>query len=218
MAAENAPRAVDDVAGPGCLGAQPANRAGVVAVRHETDVLAVGLGGDGEAEALAVPADLVLGHVTERKAQVAELLGRGGEQEIALVARRVDGAVQLGPIGALDAANVVAGGQRIGAEIPGGPHQVAELDRLVAGDAGDRGQAQRVGLGEGLDHVAPEPGLVVQHVVRNIERVGDAARVMDVLAGAARARAPGRGTVVVELQRNADDLVALLGQQARRHR
>ncbi len=44
--------------------------------------------------------------------------------------------------------------------------------------------------------------------------VGHAARVVDVLAGAARALAAGRRAVVVELQRDADHLVAGLVQQA----
>ena len=41
------------------------------------------------------------------------------------------------------------------------------------------------------------------------ERVGDAARVVDVLAGAAGALAARRGAMVVELQRDADHVVAL---------
>ena len=49
----------------------------------------------------------------------------------------------------------------------------------------------------------------------NAERLGDAAGVLDVLPGAARTLAMGRLAVIVELQRNADDVVAGPRQQPR---
>ena len=51
--------------------------------------------------------------------------------------------------------------------------------------------------------------------MRDAERLGDAAGVVDVLAGAAGALAVHGGAVVVELQRDADDVVALALQQRR---
>ncbi len=39
-----------------------------------------------------------LGHVAEREAQIIELVAGRREQEIALVARRIGGAVQLGAV------------------------------------------------------------------------------------------------------------------------
>ena len=74
-----------------------------------------------------------------------------------------------------------------------------------------------VALGEAVDHRLPETGLVVEDVVRDAERLGDPARVVDVLAGAAGALAMGRGAVVVELERDADDVVALLREERRDH-
>ena len=50
--------------------------------------------------------------------------------------------------------------------------------------------------------------------MRNAERLGDAAGVVDVLAGAAGALAVRRLAVIVELQRHADDVVAGALQQA----
>ena len=44
--------------------------------------------------------------------------------------------------------------------------------------------------------------------MRNADALGDRAGVVDVLAGAAGALAMGRGAMVVELQRHADDVVA----------
>ncbi len=52
-----------------------------------------GFSATGEAVARGDGAGLGLaGHAAERKAQIVELLARGGEQEIALVARRVGAA------------------------------------------------------------------------------------------------------------------------------
>ena len=50
--------------------------------------------------------------------------------------------------------------------------------------------------------------------MRDAERLGDAAGIVDVLAGAARAGAMRRRAMIVELQRDADDVIALALQQA----
>ena len=71
-----------------------------------------------------------------------------------------------------------------------------------------------VAVGEIGDHRGAEPGLGIDHVMRDAEMVGHPARVVDVLAGAAGALAAGGGAMVVQLQGNADHLMAGLGQQA----
>ena len=75
-----------------------------------------------------------------------------------------------------------------------------------------------IGVGEGLHHLGAEAALVVEHVVRDAEPLGDLAGVLDVLAGAAGARLADRDAVIVELQGDADDVVALLLQERGRHR
>ena len=52
----------------------------------------------------------------------------------------------------------------------------------------------------------------------NAELGRDVAGVVDVLAGAAGALAVGRGAMVVELQRDADDVIAFRLQQRSRRR
>ena len=54
--------------------------------------------------------------------------------------------------------------------------------------------------------------------MRNAERLGDAARIGDVLAGAAGTGAVDGRAMIVELQRHADDVVALALQEAGDHR
>ena len=152
----------------------------------------------------------------QRKAQQRELLAGGGEQEIALVALGIGGAVERAPARAVVARDdVMAGGEQVGAEVLGRLEQVGELHVLVAGDAGDRRLAGDIGARERLDHLLAEPRLVIEDVMGNAEPRGDVARVVDVLARAARALAVRRRAVVVELHRDADDVVALARQQRR---
>ena len=138
--------------------------------------------------------------MAEREAQVVELLLRGREEEVGLVARGVRGAVQLGlrlPGLALD---VVARRHAIGVEIAGGLEQVLELHPFVAADAGHRRCAREVAVGELVDHRVLEDVLVVEHVMGKAHRLGDAAGVVDVEARAAGALLGERRAVVVELQ------------------
>ena len=92
--------------------------------------------GDRECELARKLARLRLGPLAERKAQQLELLARGGEQEIALVALVFAGAVErAAAAGQRPGSDVVAGRQHLRAELARGREQIAELDRLVALDA-----------------------------------------------------------------------------------
>jgi hypothetical protein len=92
MPADDVAAEIDDVAGLDRAGLQPTDDVGVAPGRHEADILAVLLVGDFKFEAPRQFAHLGLAHVAERKAQIIELLGRGCEQEITLVAIAVGGA------------------------------------------------------------------------------------------------------------------------------
>ena len=105
----------------------------------------------------------------------------------------------------------MAGRQNLRAEVARGFKQVAELDRLVALHARHRRLARHIAFGETVDDRLLEAAFVVEHVMGNADALGDGARVVDVAAGAAGALAVGRGAVVVELQRDADDVIAGLG-------
>ena len=172
-----------------------------------------------EIEAPRQFARLRLGHVAERKAQKVELLAGGREQEIALVAIGVGGADQRArSIGEAARGDVMTGGKRRGAEFARGRQQIAELDRAVALDAGHRRFARSVAVGEIVDHQFAEAALVIEHVMRDADPLGDIAGVVDVLPGAAGALAMGGRAMIVELQRDADDVIALGLQQRSRHR
>src|SRR5450432_2756206 len=86
MAAQHLAVEIDDLAGFRSTGLKPFDDVGVMAGRHKADVLAVVLVGDRQAELARQFAGLGLGALAERETQHVELLARGAEQEIALVA------------------------------------------------------------------------------------------------------------------------------------
>ena len=209
MASDPAAVDVHDVAGLQRTWLEALDDARVAARRHEANVLAVGLFCNGEAKLVRERTHLGLAHRAEGKAQVAELLGCGGEQEIALVTLGIGGARKLRPARALAPLDVVACRQCIGAEVLCRLEQVAKLDLLIAGDARDRRLARGIALRKAAHHRVGEAALIIEHVVGDAQHLGDAARIVDVLAGAAASLPARRLAVIVELQRDADDLVAL---------
>ena len=112
----------------------------------------------------------------------------------------------------------MSGRKRGSTELARGLEQIAKLDRAVALDARHRRLARGVAVGEIVDHRLAKAVLVVQHVMRNADPLGDIARVVDILPGAAGALAMGGRAMVVKLQRDADDIVALGLQERGRNR
>ena len=191
----------------------------VVAAGDEADILRVRFVGGEQTKPFGVLARDVFCPAAQRKPQEIQLFLRGGEQEIALVFCVVDCAVEFGgPIVflvAVHALHVVAGHHAVGAEIVRDAEQVAEFDGLIAAHARDGCFAAHVAVGEIVDHRLAEIAFVIQDVVREAARIGHAAGIVDVLAGAAGFGFRGGRAVIVELQRYADDVVAVLVQQAR---
>ena len=112
----------------------------------------------------------------------------------------------------------MAGRERRGAQARGRLQEIVELDLLIAGDAGDRRLALEIAVGERAHHRVGEAALVIEHVMRDLEQIRDAPRVLDVLASATGALAPDRLAMIVELKRDADDVVAFGLEQGRDHR
>src|SRR5580700_6150009 len=194
--AENPAALIDDVAGFTGIGPQPSDKRRIGPLRHKANVLAVRLGRYRQRELARQRAGLVLAQAPEREAQEVEFLKGDAVEEIALVAGRIASPMQLRPVRPGHAAGVVAGGERIGAEVLRRRQQVAELDALVAADARDRRLATAIAFGEILDHRNAKPRLVIEHVMRDAKPLGNARRVAHILAGAARALLRGCGAVV----------------------
>ena len=175
--------------------------------------------GDRQAEAPRQLPRLCLGLLAERKAQQIELRARGRGQKIALVALGLARAIErTTAVRQRPRRHIVAGGQNAGAKLACGSEKVAELDRLVAFEARHRRLAGDVTVGEAIDHRLLEAALVVEHVMRNADAFGNGAGIVNIAAGATGPLAMGRRAMVVELQRDPDDVVPGVSQKRRRNR
>ena len=142
-----------------------------------------GLSASGEAELVRHLADLGLGAAAEREERAGELLLRQSEEEVGLVLGSIGGALE-DPAAALRVvlvAGVVAGGDAVGADLARGDEQLIELQMVVAERAGDGRASGEILVDEGADDVALEALLLVDDVVGDVEVLGDAAGVVDVV-------------------------------------
>ena len=107
----------------------------------------------------------------------------------------------------------MTGRQFLGAQFYRHVEEILELDLLIAGHARDRRLAGHVAVGEARHHLFGEAALVIEDVVGDADEVGDAACILDVLTSAAGAFAGDSFPVVVKLERDADDVIALALQK-----
>ena len=198
----------DLTAAPG-TGAQLLNHIRVRAFRHETDVLTVRLGRNRQIELVRQFAHFSLWQIAQREAQIVQLFPRGGEQEVRLVAAGISSAVQLGPVLAICTPNIVAGRQAVRAQIPRRLQQVREFDRLVAPDAGNGGRTRQICISKVFHDLLTELRLVIQHIVRNADLIRYVAGIVDILPRTTGALLLDGGAMIVQLQRDADDIIAL---------
>ena len=214
MPAKNSAVQIDDVTRSHRLRQQVVDELTVTSAGDEADVLAVRLPGIHEPPFLGDRADLRLREFAKGKAHEGELFACRVEQEIALVSRCVSASEQ--PASAIRQAPrraIMPRRQRIGAEVSRGREEIGELDRAVAGRAGDRRLAPSITGGKRRDHGIAESRLVVQDVMRNAELGSNRARITDIATCAARPLAASGTAAVVELQRDADHVVAFVCQK-----
>ena len=199
----------------------------VVAAGDEADLLRVGLRGYGEAGVGGHLADGGLLHLAEGEEGAAELLLREAEEEVGLVLGLVGGAGEDPALARLVevVAGVVAGGDAVGADLAGGGEELVELEVVVAEGAGDGRAAGEVLADEGLDDVGFEALLLVDEVVGDVELLGYAAGVVDVVDGAAaaldgfgHALVSGEAALIPELEGEADERRGPERAAARRRR
>jgi hypothetical protein len=121
---------------------------------------------------------------------------------------------------------VVAGGDALGADGAGGLEQSIELEVVVAERAGNGRAAVQILVDKGADDILLEALLLVDDVIGNSEVLGDAAGVVDVIERAAAAGLgrvgdavlAGEARLVPELEGEADDRVARVGEHGRNRR
>src|SRR3954467_9923144 len=109
----------------------------------------------------------------------------------------------------------MSGGNALGAELAGERPQWAELEPIVAHHTWVRRAAREILVGKVIDD-SIKLALEVQGVERDVEPIGDAARVTGVESGAAAAMTfvrHGRIVVSAGAHEQADDVVTLLLEQ-----
>src|SRR5580658_870611 len=159
----------------------------VISRGDKTDFLAFGLFGDGHSQAARDFADLALGKFAEREIGVRELFLRETEEEIGLVLGFVHGAEEFVAAGlrVVAHAGVMAGGDAFGADLSRGDEELIELHVVVTHGARDGRAAFEIIGDEGADYVEFKLALEVDHVERDAEMFGYAARVVHVVVRAA---------------------------------
>jgi len=150
--------------------------------------------------------------MAKREPQEVQLLGCGREQKIGLVTVGVASDMKFRAYVADFALNIMARGHAIGIQFLGGLQQVFEFDAFVAPDAGHWCSTRQVTVGKFVDDGITEDVLVVEDIMRKSHVFGHTAGIVDVQPGAARAFFGKGRPVIIELKRDAHDIIALLGQ------
>lgn len=137
--------------------------------------------------------------MTERESQIVDLLLRGCKEEVALVAIRIDRAIErtMRAIGA--AADIVTRRQCIGAKIACGLKKISELDCLIARNTWNRRFAAHIGVCKRIDHGFAEARFVIENIMRNTETFRNAAGILDVLSRTAGTGAVNGSAMIVKL-------------------
>src|SRR4051812_26305240 len=206
---------VDEVSLADEVGSTALDECRVVSARHEAHLLGVRLACHRQSEPLGMRAGLVLRHPPEREQRPGELPLPEHVEDVGLVLARIRAAEQMPPaVVAMDVPRVVAGRDEIDPELAGAAEERAELDLLVASNAGVRRSA-RVMLVEEVGQHRPLERL---REVDDLER--KARDASDVRGVGARLRAAAAVLHTVEMDEvhvRSENLVALLLQETRGH-
>uniref|UniRef100_E6QM66 Uncharacterized protein n=1 Tax=mine drainage metagenome TaxID=410659 RepID=E6QM66_9ZZZZ len=190
----------------------------VVAAGDKTYLLGIGLVGEGEMAFARDLADLGLGEVAEGEESVGKLVLGESKEEPGLVLGEVGGALEDPAVarGVVLVAGVVAGGDAGGTDLARGEQKLVELEVIVAERAGNWRAASEVIIDKGTNDVALEALLLVDDVVGDVERLGDAAGVVYVVERAAAtggaggyAGLSGEAILIPKLEGEADDIGSL---------
>ena len=163
------------------MGPALADDIGVIAARHEADFHAVRLGGNGGHPRFGGDGPDIRLHVpADGEEQVWQHVPLDAVQDVRLILFRIDALVQF----AVDNLGIVPRGDGVAAELLTELPELAELQPVVADDAGVRRAALEVFVREIIDDRA-ELVFEIEGVKRNVELVRHAAGIAGVNRGAA---------------------------------
>jgi len=191
---------------------------GVVIAGNEADFLAVFLVVGFEAHLFRNRPDFRLGQAAKGEDGAGQLLLPQAEEEIGLVLAFINGAQESGTAFSLMFdAGVMAGGDVGRAERAGLGQEIAKLELFVAHDTRVGGASGAVFAGEVIDDHFLKLIRLVDDIVGNAERVGDATRIGHGLGAAAFILSARDAILGPDLHGDADHIVALLLEEVGRN-
>ena len=169
------------------LAGEVLHEAGVIAVRHKADILAVVLAGIDEMLLFRDFTHFGLVQPPQRQAHMGQLLLGQVIEHIALILALVQPLFQQPAAGGLVLLHpgVMARDHILHAMALSPAEQVVELHIPVAVDAGVGRAAHLVYPDEFFDDLLPEVGGEIQHLIGDIHRKGHLGGILDILFGAA---------------------------------
>src|SRR6267154_1846704 len=195
----------------------------IIAARHEAELHAFRFVSNRQVCAACRGAYLVLGQFPQRELAARQLVLRESPEKIGLVLAVVARAKQFPPLGPfiLADARVVAGGQPLRSDLPRHAQERLELHVSIAVGAGHGGASREILIDERAHHSFFKLLLKIDDIVRELEMLRHALRVVNVIKRAAAvlyrtvALQLGQAALVPKLHSKADHRTALLLQQCR---
>ena len=120
--------------------------------------------------------------------------------------------VQFGAQGAVFALDIMPGCHAISVKVLGGLQQVFEFYPFIAANAGYRGSARKIAFGKIINYSFTEFSFIIKYIVRKIQVLRHASRVMNITPCATGSFFGQCSTMVIELQCDAHNIIALLRQ------
>ena len=196
------------------------DKARIVPVGDKADLLAVGLVCHRQAPLVGIGPDLGLFHVADGKRGVGQLILCERKQEIRLVLLAILAASEAETsVRAAINAGIVARRHDVRIKPRRTVDEGRKLEVAIAMAARNRRAAGRVLTDEVVHHCGLELALEIQDVVWNSDRGRDLSGILQVIEGAAASEAVRHAlALVVQLHREADDVVAGIGQPRGGHR
>ena len=193
------------------IGPQPQYDVGIFPVGHETYVLAVGLVRYHKAKLTSNAPRFGLGQRTQGKAQKINLLLCGRKQEIALITRHVCRREQITvrrSIITRATLDIMTRHQRSSIQIPRALQKICKFNGLITLHTRDGRFTSQITSNKIIDDRILETTFKIQNIVRNIKACRNTPRIMNILPGAAGSFAANGFAMVIELQRNANHIIA----------
>ena len=243
MLAKHLALSIDDFARLVRRAAVALQKAQIVAIGHEADILAIVLLRIDEALLFSDFAHMGFHETAKRQKRMRQLVLRHKGEHVALILRGIEAAPQRETnaiacghiiarprIGAIvDARNdrrilshtlnssVMTGGNEIAAQFLGALQKPAEFHAAIAFDARIGSMPRFVLFHERTHDFVFELRRIIEHVMRNAQAECHIARIFDVVEAATGMAIAIDGIVVVELHRGANAFIALALQQVCRH-